>query len=474
MRLEFAALSLLVDQYSREHAASRDLRRATERMRACAADALRRIAAVIEGAAPPDQLESVLRALDLATEEVESAGELGAPGALAPYLAERISRHAAALAGQIRAAAGLASAVEQRRGRVIVRPKLGSTSPWQQLVADLEQVRANLSLQSPAGRHAVRLAVVVPATWLLSQHLPLKRGYWIVVAAATVLRPDFGGTVTRGAERMLGTVLGVILAGFVAVALHPSGWATVALVGILAWAAFSVFPASFAAGMTFLSAMIVFLLEAVAPSTLAVAADRGVDTVVGGSIGLLAYVLWPTWSSTSARQALANLATAQRAYIRAVLSTLADGRPADEEELRSLARRARLAWTNAEATVERALAEPPARRIDVDQARRVMTGLRRLIQAAHVIRLEFGTHADSPPLPGLRPLAAALDRTLALISETLATGVPTHAELPPLRRLHHDLAAGAAVAAGAAPDPVLVAELDEIVDAADTVAGLLG
>ncbi|HWF35767.1 MAG TPA: FUSC family protein [Solirubrobacteraceae bacterium] len=460
MRLEFAALALLIDQYERAQGDDGGLRRAVERLRACAAEALDGIAAVIERTAPEERAESALAKLDAATEEVASAS------AKSP-LAEGIERHAIALAGQIRAAAGLAAGAHREGGRIVVRPSLGAATPWQQFAADLAQVRANVSLRSPAGRHAVRLAVVVPATAVLAQHLHLQRSYWVVVAAATVLRPDFAGTFTRGVERMAGTLVGVVLAGLVAVALHPSGWATVALVGVLAWAAYSVFPASFAAGIAFLTAMIVFLLEAVSPSTLGTAADRGIDTLVGGVIGLLAYVVWPTWSSTSARQALADLVTAQRDYLGALLDAVAEGRPAREEELRALARRARLAWTTAEATIERSLTEPAARRIDVEQARRVMTGLRRLVQAAHVIRLELGS-GGRPPLPALRPLAEGLDRTLALIAEALATGAPPRGELPRLRALHRELVARAGL------DPVLEAELDELVDAANTVAGLLG
>jgi uncharacterized membrane protein YccC len=243
-----------------------------------------------------------------------------------------------------------------------VRPSLGSRNAWGQLVADLAQIRANASLQSPAGRHAVRLALIVPATELLAEHVPLQRGYWIVVAAAAVLRPDFGATFTRGAERMAGTCVGVLLAGLVAVALHPTGWATVALVGILAWAAYSVFPASFAAGIVFLTGMIVFLLDAVSPDSLATAADRGLDTIVGGTIALIAYALWPTWSSMPARQALVDLVDAQRAYLRVVIGSVRDGVAVPEDQLGRLARRARLAWTNAEATIERSLTEPSTRR----------------------------------------------------------------------------------------------------------------
>jgi len=477
MRLEFAALALLIDQYGRELSADPALRRATEGFRAAAAEALRNVAAVIEeeGEAPPGRLASSVRALDAAAEDVAAAArahdsEPSTSDSLAPDLAGGIERHAAALAGQIRAGAGLATGLHERRGRMTVHPSLGSVGLRSQLVADLAQIRANVSLQSPAGRHAVRLAVIVPATELLSQHLPLQRGYWIAVAAATVLRPDFGATFTRGVERMAGTCVGVVLAGALAVALHPTGWGTVAIVGILAWSAYSVFPASFAAGVAFLSAMIVFLLEVVSPSTLATAADRGIDTLVGGTIGLLAYALWPTWSSTSARQALADLVSAQREYIRAVLAALADGRAAEAENLPVLARRARVAWTKAEATIERSLSEPPARRIDVEQARGVMTGLRRLVQAAHVIRLELSERAQDGALPALRPLAEALDCTLAIIAETLAAGAPQSSERPSLRALYEDVLRGGEPP----PDRFLVAELDEMVDAANTVAELVG
>jgi hypothetical protein len=100
-----------------------------------------------------------------------------------------------------------------------------------------------------------------------------------------------------------------------------------------------------------------------------------------------------------------------------------------------------------------------------------MTGLRRLVQAAHVIRLELEERPERPPLPALRPLAQAIDETLAAIGQTLAAGVPATSELPPLRALHHDLVAGDT---GGELDRVLVTELDEIVDAADTLAAQIG
>jgi hypothetical protein len=65
---------------------------------------------------------------------------------------------------------------------------------------------------------------------------------------------------------------------------------------VLAWAGYSVFPASFAVGYGFITALVVFhQWSARHPG------DRPpvVDTLVGGFIGLLAYALWPTWAHTS-------------------------------------------------------------------------------------------------------------------------------------------------------------------------------
>jgi uncharacterized membrane protein YccC len=333
-----------------------------------------------------------------------------------------------------------------------------------------DQVRANASLHSVAGRHALRLAVVVSVTELLAKHLPIQRSYWMVVAAAAVLKPEFGATFTRGAERVLGTCIGAVLAGLLIVGLHPSGWGTVVLVGLLAWGAYAIFPASFAAGIAFLTGMIVFLLNVVTADTLATAVARGLDTIIGGAIGLLAYAIWPTWSRVPARQALAHLVSAQRSYLAAVLDPLIAGDALPEDAVSSAARRARLAWTNAEATVTRSLAEPMTRRIDAEQSRDLLAGLRRLVFAAHVIRLEAQRHPPHTPRPDLRPLASTLDESLARITHALGPDSSRSPALPPLRALYQTLSGETA---GDPDDAVLMAQLDEIVDATNTVSELV-
>jgi uncharacterized membrane protein YgaE (UPF0421/DUF939 family) len=375
----------------------------------------------------------------------------------------------AALGGQVRAAARLAAASRRRSGLVgVPAPTRGSRLPLAGLREDLRRIRASLTLESAAGRHAVRLAVVVAGTELLVQRVALPRAYWAVVAAATVLRPDFAATFTRGGERVLGTIAGVLIASLIAVGLDPGGWGIVAVVGLLAFGTYAVFPASFAAGTALLTAVIVFLLHAVAPASGTIALDRGIDTAIGGAIGLAAYALWPTWSGASTGRLLAAVVEAQRSYLAAVLTGIVRGEPLLDAELRPLARRARMAYSDAEAAVTLAHTEP-ARGTDPGRAAAALAGMRRLVYGAHGLRVEAGALAQRQPAPALAPLATGLAEALGQLAgrlrdESVAGG------LPPLRDAYRR-------ALPELPEPLAAAvriPLDELIDATDTVAASLG
>ncbi len=390
-----------------------------------------------------------------------------------------LSRRLAALAGQLRAIGALAVSAGEASGLRDRRPHARTNRPSERFRSGLAVLRDNASLESPAGRHALRLAVVVLVAELISRHLPLSRSYWMVVAAATTLRPEFGATFTRGAERAGGTALGVGLAGAIAVALHPAGGVTVILVGVLAWAGYALFPASYAVGFAFITAVVVFLLNAISPDTLATAWARLLDTLVGATLGLIAYALWPTWSETSARKSLADLVAAQRAYVRATLKAIAEGRRPEDGEIRVLSRQVRVTRTAAEATVARSLSEPATRRIDAEQSQGMLAAMRRLVQAAHVLRLDAQEEQRRRPVPALAPLAGDLDELLGSVDATVragtdgsAAGVPTPASaLPDLRASY---AALERVAPRDADGEALLRDLDEIVDAANGLAALAG
>lgn len=403
------------------------------------------------------------------------------PGEVGP-LDPAVSRRFAAIAGQLRAMTRLCE--QARPGRLRDRrPRVGGARIRGQLRSDLERVRANATLSSPAGRHAVRLAVVVLVSGLLARVAPLERSYWIVVAAATVLRPDFAATFTRGAERVLGTIVGVGLASVIAISLHPSLGAVVPILAVLAWLAFAVFPASFALGFAFVTALVVFLLDAVTAHTIATAGDRLMDTLIGGALGLLAYALWPTWSGGSAREALVDAVESQRAYLATTLSLLGGreragaGSSAGSGAVADASRRARRSYAVAEEAIARALAEPASRRAGAERSRSALLALHRVGGVVHLLRVEAeALGGDAPPL-ALTPLAEAFDARLkasaAALARTRAPAVPasetageTAAEL---RERYRELSRTRPATGAGEP---LLEQLDELVDAVNSLAAV--
>ncbi len=382
-----------------------------------------------------------------------------------PLLEARIS----ALGGQVRAAARQTVAVvEDGADRTwrLPHPRLGLGHAPSTVLADLQHIRDSASLSQPPGRHAVRLAVVVAGTELLTEALAIPRGYWAVVAAATVLRPNFGQTFTRGAERVIGTVAGAVLATLIAVAIDPSGWGIVAAIGIVAAFTYTVFSASFALGVAGLTALIVFLLHGEAPDSTTIALDRGLDTIIGGSIALAVFVLWPTWSTDALPSGLRTLVSAQRAYLAAVLSQVLSGTAAAGAALMPLARHVRVAYSDADTALSVARGEPERTghdQLGVDEAGVALAALRRVTYGIHALRL--ASEGPPQPHPELSPLADGLERALDSLAIRLVPDGEHPSPLPALRDLYRATATDLGDGIGLA--------LDELVDAVDSAAAAL-
>ena len=441
------------------------------------------VAGVVIGQRPvsTEALDRELLALDGALRQMEfdrGSSDPGLEGARARpdrsadearALVNALGNHLAALGGQLRAVANLAAQSADSASVRAARPvRAMEGSQRSYVLAQMELLRANLSLRSAACRHAVRLAVVIPLAELVAAHTPLQRGYWIALTAALVLRPDFGGTLSRGFARLAGTIVGVGITGIVVAGGTLGNGAAIVVIGVLAFGAFLSFRANYAAYSAFLTGLVVILVNLATPgahATLAIALDRLVDTLIGGALALAVYVTWPTWTTAEARHSLAELARAEGDYLAVVTDTLAGQARRPEQSTRALARRLRLARSNCEATIARSLGEPRARQVDAQLASGALAALRRCSLATHVLRTSLELEH---PVPELAPLADALVCALGAVAAALEGGVAPGPST--LRGLHGDMTRALAARPG---NEILIVETDELVDAIDTIAVLL-
>jgi uncharacterized membrane protein YccC len=126
---------------------------------------------------------------------------------------------------------------------------------------------------------------------------------------------------------------------------------------------------------------------------------RGVNTVVGGALALLAYWLWPTWERTRVSERIAEMLNAYGNYTHA----LSHWNSTDKfrmQELEHAHRDARSARANLEASIDRLSSEPGTRREQLASLSAVLASSHRLV---HVIMALDTMFSQQPPLLTPRP-----------------------------------------------------------------------
>jgi hypothetical protein len=368
-----------------------------------------------------------------------------------------------ALLGQLRAAwrtAGFMSGDAEQPAAHARLPPIHRRPPVRDALTTL---RANLTLRSTACRHALRLAVTVGIATGVYRLVQLPRGYWMPMTALLVLRPEFHDTFARGIARISGTIAGAAVATLIVKVFAPGPPALTLLLLACVWGCYAFFRMNYAIFTSCLTGYIVFILMLSGVAEITAATTRALYTVAGGALALGAYAIWPTWAASTARTALGAMLDAHSTYVGALLSGYADPRRIDLKRLSQIRTEARLERSNAEAIVERMLAEPASRASIAPRAAvGLLAALRRHALAALALHagLERGVRE---PVRGMAQLAAEMTASLTALAAAVRSG-SAPPRLPPLRQTQ--LALGATVA-------LVDEETDLMVDSVNTVAALL-
>jgi uncharacterized membrane protein YccC len=343
-----------------------------------------------------------------------------------------------ALAGQIRSASELAFHTTPAGSAVFAARE--SAIPWMlRLAGAMANLRANLSLDSAIFRHALRMAACVAIAEAISRYTGSRRGYWLPMTVAIVLRPDFTGTFTRGVLRVGGTLAGLLVATGLVHFLMPGAGPEIFLIVFFTFLLRCFGSANYGIFVMALTALIVFLvsLTGLAPGPIMIA--RGLNTMAGGAIALVAYWLWPTWERTLTPDLLADMLDAYRQYLQAVRDAyLAPGGEfAARLDRTRLA--ARLARSNAEASLARLRAEPGVSEEQLNRLTKTLVSSHRLVHALMSLEAGLATSAPVPPRDAFRKLANDADATLYYLGAALRGSAIARGHLPDLREDHHAL-----------------------------------
>lgn len=413
---------------------------------ACGRALLEIAAALEEGRDPVDAGGEIWRTIDTCAAALAKTAEVGA------------------LLGQIRAAWRTASMLTSSTARPVTPSRLAPLRAVPPIGDALTTLRANLSIESTACRHALRLTVAVGAATTIYRVMQLPRGYWMPMTALLVLQPNFHDTFTRGAARIAGTILGGGVATLLVTQLHPRPAGLTIMVLTFVWICYATFRVNYTLFTIAITGYVVFILMLSGVGEMAAVTLRAIDTVVGGCIALVVYAVWPTWAASGVRSALAAMFDAQSVYVRALLNAYANPKNDDVARLTRLRGAARRARSNAEAVIERMLVEPNRKStIQPRAATGLLAAIRR--NALTSLALHAGVERGiAAPSPKLAPLAAEMKESLSILAEAVADARAPR-PLPPLRQTH--------LAIAGEINPLVEHETDLMVDAINTMAELL-
>jgi hypothetical protein len=158
-----------------------------------------------------------------------------------------------------------------------------------------EALRANLTPRSPSFQHALRLGIAlgtgVAAYWVLdfSEH-----GFWIPLTVLFVLRPEYATTFDRLVLRGTGTVVGLVLATALSEWLAGDGVAIAIVLTVATGLAYGMLTVQYALFTIAITTYAVLLADTLGGPAIEDAAKRGAATLVGITITLALFLLWPT------------------------------------------------------------------------------------------------------------------------------------------------------------------------------------
>ena len=243
-------------------------------------------------------------------------------------------------------------------------------------------------------RYVLRLATLLIPSVLLPTWLGIQHGYWLGLTLIVVMQPDYGSTRQRAAERVLGTLLGSVLASALLFLKLPHS-VLLAATGVNSFFFALFLKRHYDVAVVFLTLMVVLLTEMGGPVDWRLTVERVACTLAGGGLALLAaHFFWPSWEKDRFQPIMSEALLASCSYIKLLCRRLREG-TGRGEELIPAKRRLESANSEVFASLRRMYSEPKNRADILQDAGTVANGNLRLTRVLNLLLL----HLTNRPAP---------------------------------------------------------------------------
>lgn len=174
----------------------------------------------------------------------------------------------------------------------------------------------NLSLDSSAFRHSLRVAITCVAGYLLSKfYFRGDQSYWIIMTIIIIMKPAYSLTKARNKDRLLGTIAGALV-GLLILFLVKDDKVLFALMALFMLGTYTFIRYSYITMVICLTPFVLILFHFLGLDIISIAGERTVDTAVAS---VLAWggtrFLFPRWEAQTIIQNLTRVLKANRRYL---------------------------------------------------------------------------------------------------------------------------------------------------------------
>ncbi|OFA00423.1 inner membrane protein YccS [Janthinobacterium sp. HH107] len=303
---------------------------------------------------------------------------------------------------------------------------------------ELKTLLANLRLDSPVFRFALRVSMAISVGLLIGHWLPYAaHSYWIVLTIVIILRPTFSMTRQRRADRIIGTIIGCIITAIVIRFVHSNiVLMAILFLSIVATPTFIYLRYRYTA--IAVSLMILLQMHLVAPSNPNLVSERLIDTLIGAAVATVFSFVLANWEYQSLPRLVRQVLNVNLSYMQASFALL-QGKCFDDFAYRIERKRLMDSLAALSSALVRMLDEPASKQRAVEDINLFIVQNYLLVAHVAALRSILGRHASQLPVT---PVNALLGHSHTQVCLTLSRA---------LEQLDDKAAISAPLAAPAAP-----------------------
>lgn len=144
-------------------------------------------------------------------------------------------------------------------------------------------------------KHAVRISVSLSLAYVFQQAFQLEHGFWMLLTVLFVCQPSFSETRKRLMQRILGTLLGLVI-GYPVLLLVDNLFLQIFFLISSAFFFFNYLRTNYALAVIFITLFVMFVFNLLTGTGIEILPARVIETILGGLLSVLAIsFIFPDW-----------------------------------------------------------------------------------------------------------------------------------------------------------------------------------